>query len=321
MPDPDPQLLARARGRTPADPAVRGCWDPVVLGVAFGWLTAGELPDLVAELRRGRDVHIGQLAFSHAGAELQATIDGRGGSCPPAAMCAELDRLLAEPPDVAGLAATPIEWGAGGDPELPYRARLDGQNLLIRLADLAAEPRYRLFVDGCELAELPSWPAAWRRPPAQPGGPGGLGGGPGGVLSAARLRVWSERLCRVSPGEPAEIFAALGVAGSVRTDSWGHVTVEPPPAGTERVELDCDGGRARSLAVRLADAGLPRAELDFYFGHGQWLPRVHWDRPHKLAYQVEVDGAPSTCTVFPSFADEPAETTPADSVALRRDRP
>jgi hypothetical protein len=317
VPEADPRLVRRARGRTPADPALHRSWDSVVFGISAGWLTADGVRHLIDELRAGRDVHIRQLAFEHrADGELHATVLGGGGSSPPAALRAELARLVAEPPDAAMLAATPIAWADAGDPELPYRARLDGQNLLIRVPD-TAPPRYTLIVDGSPIMEFTDWPPAWQRPSGRPVG----AVGPVGPVGAARLLVWSERLCRVGPGEPADIFAALGIAGSVHTDSWGHRTVQPPPAGADRVELGWDGGRAESVQVTFAAPGPARAEFDVYFGHGQWLPRVHWDRPHVLAYQVEVDGAPSGCTVHPSFADEPGETTPAGSAALRRNRP
>lgn len=331
MPPADEPLAARARGRTPADPAVRRSWDAVVLGLQFGWLTAADLHRLVPELRAGRDVHIGRISFEQTGGLLRTTVDGGGGSCPPAAMCAELERLLAGPPDPARLVAAPVHWAAAGDPDLPYRARLAGQNLLLRASGGPAGARYTLLVDGVEVAGLPGWPPAWHRPPepAGPPGPAGATGpagaaGPGGhtgVAGAARLRVWSERLCRVGPGTPAEILAALGIDGTPRADNWGRHRVEPPPAGVSQIELACTGDRAESLEVTLAGPGLPRTEFDFYFGHGQWLPRVHWDSLHRLAYHVQVAGAPSTCTVFPSFAAEPADGTPAGEVLLRRDRP
>ena len=311
----DAALLARARGRTPADPAVRACWDSVVLGILSGVLAAADVRRLVDELPGGRAAGFGPLTFEPVGDELRVSHVGHATSCPTAAMCAELARLVADPVDVAALTATPIGWVHAGDPELPYRARVDGRNLLVRASDQPAGPSYTLVVDGADRAVLQRWPPAWRLPPAprapQP---------PAGTVGIARLRVWSERLCRAAGGDLADMLAALGIAGTLRGTVDGSATVESPPPGTARIDLSRDDRLPDSVSVAFSGARLTRADFDTYFGHGGWMPRIHWDSAHKLAYHVEVPGAPATCAVFPSFAEEPTDTAVATGVTLRIDR-
>jgi hypothetical protein len=314
-------LLARARGRTPADPAVRACWDSVVLAVLVGALAADDVRRLVGDLRAGRDTGVGQLEFVHIGDELRVTFQDRPATCPSGPMCAELARLVAEPADAGLLAATPIGWAHSGDAELPYRAKLDGRNLLIRVNDLPAEPLYTLVVDGSELAVLEDWPPAWRRPPVPPHLLAQLpDGGRAGAIGIGRLRVWSERLCHVVAGGPADLVALLGIAGSAATNAFGSLVVEPPPPGAARVDLSWRDARPDSMRITFSGLALTRADFDDYFGHGMWMPRVHWDSAHQLAYHVEVPGAPATCAVFPSFAAEPVDAAVASGVTLRIDR-
>ncbi|MEN3360734.1 MAG: hypothetical protein V7637_4716 [Mycobacteriales bacterium] len=301
----DNGLVARVRGRTPADPAVRDCWDAIVFGVVLDGLTAADLADVLAELTAGRDVHRGDLAISHAGGILEV-VHGRPASCPAAAMAAELARLLAPLPDAAALAATAVDWTHSGEPDLPYRATLGERCLLLR----PAGPGYTLIADGVTVADLGAWPPAWRRP--APASAHGIG--------PARLRVWAELLCR-DGGTPAEVAAALGIPAVARPNDFGCLVADPPPPGTSRLELSPRGGRLQSITVTYAAGAPTRADLDTYLGHGGWLPRVHWDSPHRIAYRVEVAGAPSTCTVFPGFDDEPADGSVALDVTLRRDRP
>lgn len=48
--------------------------------------------------------------------------------------------------------------------EIPYEAFVDGQHWLIRLNDFLAEPIYTLVINGIEVQDLESWPAAWQCP-------------------------------------------------------------------------------------------------------------------------------------------------------------
>ena len=162
------------------------------------------------------------------------------------------------------------------------------------------------------MPEQPDGTAGERPPdPPTPQDPAGLGW----------LLEWCERLCRLPDGAPAEVVAALDIDGSLVPGIGGAVTVEPPPPGTANLRLQCHGGRVETLTVRFGDEPPTRADFDARFGEGGWLPRVHWDDPHRVAYQVQVAGAPSSCTVFPSFAAEPVADTPAGAVMLRRNLP
>jgi hypothetical protein len=50
------------------------------------------------------------------------------------------------------------------------------------------------------------------------------------------------------------------------------------------------------------------------------MPRVDYDRPHMLAYDVSVEGAPNRCTVFGRFPEEPkSPDAPVTGVTLRVD--
>ena len=318
MPEVDGALLARARGRTPADPAVRECWDAVVLGIVGGTLAAGDVRRLVGDLRAGRGAAFRHLTFVPAGDDLHVDHFGRVASCRTAAMCAELARLVAPPVAAASLVAAAIGWVHTGDGELPYRARLDGRNLLVRVNDFPAEPVYTLIADCAELADLEDWPPSWHRPPLPEHPPAQARRRPVGI---GRVRVWSEELCRFAAGSPADVVAALGIAGTVLAGIGETATVEPPPPGTAGIRLDHDGDRIGTLTVTFSGVTLTRADFDAYFGHGMWLPRVHWDDPHRCAYHVEVPGGTSSCTVFPSFAEEPTDTAVASGVKLRLDRP
>jgi hypothetical protein len=60
--------------------------------------------------------------------------------------------------------ATAIAWEHTGDGEFPYRAELDGRELVVRVNDFPAEPLYTLLIGGAEVEDLEDWPAAWVRP-------------------------------------------------------------------------------------------------------------------------------------------------------------
>lgn len=141
---------------------------------------------------------------------------------------------------------------------------------------------------------------------------------PAMTISADDLKTWSEHLARAAGG-PAETVAALGLSGELtrRASQW---ELTPPPPGTKRVTLVEGEGGIEYLELQLA-APLTRGALDARLGAGRLLPRTGPGRPYKVAYHVEVPGAPFTCEVIAAFADEP--TTPeaaAQGVVLRRDR-
>ena len=78
----------------------------------------------------------------------------------------EFARLVAarRRPIAARLRASPVVWEATGDGERPYRARLRGTTLTLRVNDFPAAPLYTLLVDGQEVDDLEEWPASWARP-------------------------------------------------------------------------------------------------------------------------------------------------------------
>jgi hypothetical protein len=306
----DELLLAKVRGRTPGDPAVRACWDAIVLGVLGGRLGVADLARLAVELRAGLDVELGTLTFAVDGDRVEISDLGRPGGCRVGALTAELDRLLAPPPDPADLFAAPLRWIAAAAAELPYRARWGDHTLLIRTG--GGRPRYTLQVDGAALTGFDDWPVAWVRPAAVD---------PAAPADAAVVRVWAERLCRAAAGDPEGAAQTLGLVGGIVADGTGTAVAFPPPTGVDRLELSSRDGRVESVTARFAWPGPTRGDFDAYFGHGRWLPRVHPGDDHRLGYDVVVPGGSTSCAVLPSFPGEPADGTVATAVLIRRDRP
>ena len=134
------------------------------------------------------------------------------------------------PANADDLTATPIVWEHSGDGEFPFRATIGGRNVTIRVNDFPAEPLYTLLVDGVDRDDLEDWPSVWTKPPT----PQPLLDRLAVTITAARLRAWSEQLCRLPAAvEPAESAAALGIAGSV-VDHRDVATVAPPPSVAPR---------------------------------------------------------------------------------------
>jgi hypothetical protein len=181
--------------------------------------------------------------------------------------------------------------------------------------DFPAEPLYTLIVDGVDRDDLEDWPSAWTNPPTPRHPLDRLAAS----ITAARLRAWSEHLCRLVAAGPAETATALGIGGSV-VDGRDFATVEPPPPGATKLSLARGDGEVEYLDLQLADGGPTRADLDARFGQGRELPRVDAGRPHRVGYHVAVAGAPFTCAVVASFAEPPTEASVATAMLLRRDR-
>jgi hypothetical protein len=99
-------------------------------------------------------------------------------------------------------------------------------------------------------------------------------------------------------------------------DGAGHARIDPPPTGLTYVLLV--GGPVAHIDVGLDRRVVDRAALDARFGTGQPLPRVDYDRPFVLAYEVSVAGAPSRCSVFGRFDERPATAiVEASGITLR----
>jgi hypothetical protein len=131
------------------------------------------------------------------------------------------------------------------------------------------------------------------------------------------LRDWSEGLCFVTDLTPVAMAHAIGTAPPVM-EGLGHGRLEPPPAGLAWVLLV--GGPVAHLDIGLDRRAVDRADLDSRFGAGRSLPRVDYDRPYVLAYEVFVPGAPARCVVFCRFDDVPTTgNVEAGGITLRID--
>jgi hypothetical protein len=137
-------------------------------------------------------------------------------------------------------------------------------------------------------------------------------------IDAALLRKWSEELCRFPSVGPEAMAAALGLEG-LTFAGRDTATIEPPPAGTSKFTLHLHPVGFDYIEIELSDNTLTRAQLDAHFGASTELPRMGPFSEYKLAYRVEVLGAPFTCAVIPSFPEPPTTATAARLVLLRRD--
>jgi hypothetical protein len=221
----------------------------------------------------------------------------------------------------AGAAFTemPIAWEHTGDGELPYRAKVGGVELLVRVNDFPAEPLYSLLVNGQLECDLEDWPGRWVRP----GVPAGLLRRAAAV-QARRGRVdaivasaWASALCVLPRGRAADAVSALDLDGAL-TQAIGCQRLDPPPPGTSRFEVAEDHEDVFTVRAALTAPGLSRSDLDALLGPGANVVRVHFDQPYPVCYRVTVAGAPYRCDVFAYFADPPDGQATAESLLFRR---
>lgn len=144
------------------------------------------------------------------------------------------------------------------------------------------------------------------------------------TISLDQIRTWSEQLCTLPPLDFAGALSALGISGSLVTKTRDQAIVEPPPAGASRLSLTRENlgknkGNLGEIEITPAGVKITRAELDARFGAGDVAPRVDFDRPFVVDYQVEIPGAPFRCKVLASFADEPGANTVATEISLLRE--
>jgi|GEM_PF-3321196 len=82
--------------------------------------------------------------------------------------CRDLWRIFrpAPPPQLPGhpWLDTPVVWEFTTVGNVPYIARVKGQEWAVHLNDLAGQPRYTLTVDNESVAQFDDWPDAWRDP-------------------------------------------------------------------------------------------------------------------------------------------------------------
>ena len=219
----------------------------------------------------------------------------------------------------ASFAGLPIAWEHTGDGELPYRATVDGAELLVRVNDFPAEPLYSLLVNGRLECDLEDWPAPWVRPDV----PAGLlrsaaaAQARRGRVDAIVAAAWASALCTLPRGRAGDAVAALGLAGTL-ADSIGQRLLEPPPPGTSWFAVAEDHGDVFTVRVTLTAAPPTRSALDAMLGPGGDVVRVHFDQPYPVCYRVTVAGAPYTCDVFAYFAGPPDGQATAECLLFRR---
>ena len=126
-----------------------------------------------------------------------------------------------------------------------------------------------------------------------------------GIITAEILRAWASRLCNARSSAPADLAAVLGVP--LDSPSPGIIGARARGGDIPLVELD------------LADH-LPLGDFDRLLGTGNRLPRVDWDRPHVIAYTIEVPRAPYRCVLLASCDQPPSATAPVARVSFRLDR-
>jgi hypothetical protein len=215
----------------------------------------------------------------------------------------------------------PIAWAHTGDGIFPYRATVDGVELLLRVNDFPAEPLYSLLVNGQVTEDLEDWPARWVRPGTPPHLLRAAGAAQvrRGRIDAIVAAAWASELCLLSRSQAAAVVAVLGLPGTLDgwTGSW-HLT--PPPPGTTRFAISERNDDVDTVRVTLGPSGPTRADLNAILGPGGDVVRVHYDQPYPVCYRVTAPEAPYTCDVFAYFATQPAPETTAESLMFRRQR-
>jgi hypothetical protein len=56
-----------------------------------------------------------------------------------------------------------VKWNEGADPTFPYKAKIKGDNLVIRLNDFPDDRLYTLLVNDKEVSSFDDWPKQWSR--------------------------------------------------------------------------------------------------------------------------------------------------------------
>lgn len=142
------------------------------------------------------------------------------------------------------------------------------------------------------------------------------------MITPERLARWSEQLCTLPQVDVAQAMAALGIPGAIVQRTPSYAVVEPAPPGASRLALVLEhlgpnAGHLGSIQVVPA-APITRAVLDRELGPGEDAPPIA-DGPEVVAYEVQITGAPFTCTVSALFDTEPVADAAATEIHLRRD--
>lgn len=56
-----------------------------------------------------------------------------------------------------------VSWSRSADPVCPYKARVNGDKLAVRLNDFPDKNLYTLLVNEEEVASFDDWPKQWER--------------------------------------------------------------------------------------------------------------------------------------------------------------
>lgn len=110
-----------------------------------------------------------------------------------------------------------------------------------------------------------------------------------GAAHADQLHEWVMRLCSVAPGFKDTILRALGIAGGVHRE-LAYYVADAPPDGIRRLAIH-DG----HVSIAFGDDPPAEADLSARYGRGRPIPRIHFDSPPKLFYEVTVPGGRSRC--------------------------
>jgi hypothetical protein len=139
------------------------------------------------------------------------------------------------------------------------------------------------------------------------------------VLAERRADVlvdWARRIA-IGQGEtPAALLRDLGIDRALVRD-FGDEAVEPPPLGARGVRLRGGVPSMASVVVTPATGTLTLGMLDARLGDRHELPRLHWDSPYVLMYDVRPVAPAGRCSVFAHTWESPGPGTEVRSVTLR----
>lgn len=126
-------------------------------------------------------------------------------------------------------------------------------------------------------------------------------------MTAATLKQWAERLCRVTATDAAQLSAAIDGADK----KW--------PAGVTNVEVDDREVGLGGIWLRFAPGTIARRQFEATFGDGEMLAGMEAGQPIKVMSTVESTGAPHRCSVIVEYRAGDADGD-VRGVYLRVDR-
>ena len=81
-------------------------------------------------------------------------------------------------------------------------------------------------------------------------------------------------------------------------------------------------GTPTSVTLSLAEAQtVTLADLRAAFGDYNTMPRMNWQMPPRVMFQVDIPGQPYTCAIFADLqmGQEPADSSVVTTITVRRD--